>query len=104
MVHTLAKPLAAAVGLAAVVVALGISVDTGGGTQAHPIAGGSGDSATGTSYVQPTVPAMSIDPTNMSMGATVTTTAPATALATVMASPTFKASPEPVCVNNGQCP
>jgi hypothetical protein len=104
VVRTVAKPLAAALGLGAVVVALVIGVDARDGTQAHSVAGGSGDSATGTSYVQPTVPVMSIDPTNMSMGATVTATAPTTALATAMASPTFKASPEPGCVNNGQCP
>ncbi|MCV7225196.1 hypothetical protein [Mycolicibacterium komossense] len=97
------KPLAAAVGLGAVAVALAISLDAGGGPPVHPVAGGSGDSATGTSFVEPTVPVMSIDPTNMSMGSTVTA-APATSLATSMASPTFKASPEPGCVNNGQCP
>ena len=104
MGRTHAKPLAAALGLGAVVVALAISVDANGGAPAYSVAGGSGDSATGTSYVQPTVPAMLIDPTKMSMGATVTAKAPATALATEMASPTFKASPEPGCVNNGQCP
>ena len=35
---------------------------------------------------------------------TVPATVPATALATAAASPTYKASPEPGCVNNGQCP
>ncbi|CAN5525885.1 hypothetical protein BH09ACT8_BH09ACT8_50600 [soil metagenome] len=100
-----AKPFAATVGLGAVVVALVITAtEAGSSPPAYSVAGGSGDSVTGTSFVQPTVPAMDIDPTNMSMGATATATAPATALATGMASPTFKASPEPGCVNNGQCP
>jgi hypothetical protein len=99
-----AKPLAAALGLGAVVAAIVIGAQTGGGGLEHSVAGGSGDSATGTSYVQPTVPAMSVDPTNMNMGATATATVPASALATAAASPTYKASPEPGCVNNGQCP
>jgi hypothetical protein len=68
------------------------------------VAGGSGDSATGTSFVSPVVPTMSVDPTAMKMGATATAAPPATTLATALASPTFKASPAPGCVNNGQCP
>jgi hypothetical protein len=103
--HQRARLFAAAVGLGAVVVALATTAtESGSSPPAHSVAGGSGDSATGTSFVQPTVPAMDIDPTNMSMGATATDTAPATAPVTAMASPTFKASPEPGCVNNGQCP
>jgi len=68
------------------------------------IAGGSGDSATGGTYVSPVVPAMSYDPTAMSMGATATAAPPATTLATSFASPTIKASAAAGCVNNGQCP
>jgi hypothetical protein len=55
--------------------------------------GGSGDSATGTSYVQPNPPAMSFDPTAMNVGATATAGAPPTTLATSFAAPTLKATP-----------
>jgi hypothetical protein len=68
------------------------------------IAGGSGDSATGTAYVSPVVPTMSVDPTAMKMGATATAAPPAATLATSFASPTLKAPPAAGCVNNGQCP
>ena len=68
------------------------------------IAGGSGDSATTTAYTQPTVPAMALNPTAMSLGGTVTAAPPASTLATAKASPTVKASPAATCVNNGQCP
>ncbi len=68
------------------------------------VAGGSGDSATTTVYTQPKVPGMSLNPTAMKLGATATAAPPATTLATAVASPTFKASPAPGCVNNGQCP
>jgi hypothetical protein len=68
------------------------------------LAGGSGDSATGTAYVSPVVPAMSIDPTALKIGATATAAPPAETLATSFASPTLKASAAAGCVNNGQCP
>ena len=70
----------------------------------HNVAGGSGDSSTGGTYASPTVPAMSVDPTAMKMGGTATAAPPAATLATSVAAPTFKASPAPGCVNNGQCP
>ena len=97
------KSLAALFGLAAIAAAtimLGFEDDS----NSQPVAGGSGDSATGTSYVSPTVPAMNLNPTNMSTGATVTAAAPATSLATSAASPTYKATAAAGCVNNGQCP
>jgi hypothetical protein len=53
--------------------------------------GGSGDSATGTSYVQPNPPGMSFDPTAMNMGATATDAPAPTTLATPFAAPTLKA-------------
>jgi hypothetical protein len=53
--------------------------------------GGSGDSATGTSYVQPNPPGMSFDPTAMNMGATATNAPPPATLATSFAAPTVKA-------------
>jgi hypothetical protein len=68
------------------------------------VAGGSGDSATTTVYTQPKVPAMTLNPTAMKLGGTATAAPPATTLATAEASPTFKATPAPGCVNNGQCP
>jgi hypothetical protein len=40
----------------------------------------------------------------MKLGGTATAAPPATTLATAMAAPTFKATPAPGCVNNGQCP
>ncbi len=98
------KSLGAALGLAAVLAAVAMSLDTGVAAPTRVLAGGSGDSATGTVYVSPTVPAMKLDPTDATMGATITAEVSATALATTMASPTFKASPPAGCVNNGQCP
>ena len=68
------------------------------------VAGGSGDSSTGGTYSSPTVPAMSVDPTAMKMGATATAVPPAMTLATSVASPTLKATAAAGCVNNGQCP
>ncbi|MDT5069439.1 MAG: hypothetical protein QOK02_5594 [Mycobacterium sp.] len=70
----------------------------------HDVAGGSGDSSTSGTYSSPVVPAMTIDPTNLKMGATVTATKPAETMATSFAAPTFKATAAPGCVNNGQCP
>jgi hypothetical protein len=68
------------------------------------VAGGSGDSATTTVYTQPTVPAISFNPTAMKVGSTFTATPPPSTLETASASPALKASPAPTCINNGQCP
>jgi hypothetical protein len=70
----------------------------------HTVAGGSGDSATTTVYTQPTVPAMSRNPTAMNLGGTDTAGPPPSTLLTASASPAVKASPAPGCINNGQCP
>ena len=83
------KTVAATVGGAAIVLAIGLSM-------ARPategvVAGGSGDSATGTEYTSPVVPAMSVNPTNMSLGATATATTSIAPIASV-ASPTVTAS------------
>jgi hypothetical protein len=72
------------------------------GPSIHAVAGGSGDSPTSAQYTSPVVPAMSLNPTAMSLGATATASAPPTTLAE--ASPTLKATAAPGCVNNGQCP
>ena len=68
------------------------------------VAGGSGDSATTNVYTKPSVPAMKLNPTAMNLGGTATAGPPAATLATSKAVPTYKASPAPGCVNNGQCP
>ena len=97
------KSLALFIGLAAIAVAIAFCLLHSGFTTGN-LAGGSGDSSTGASYTQPSVPAMSVNPTGMSMGSTVTESPAPTALATMEASPTVKAAPAPGCVNNGQCP
>ena|SRR5215475_1083628 len=96
--------ISAALGGVAVVMAVGLVVTHPDAASPRNVAGGSGDSATGTSYVSPVVPTMSIDPTAMKMGATATAVAPAETLATSFASPTLKSPPAAGCVNNGQCP
>ena len=96
------RPLAAAAGFAAIAVAVAVNLGTAG--VASHLAGGSGDSSTVGEYTSPTLPAMSVDPTAMSLGSTATAGPPKATLATVDATPTLKASPAPGCVNNGQCP
>ena len=101
---TRAKMFSAAVGGCALLAAVLVNVTYTDQTSGNVVAGGSGDSATTTVYTQPSVPAMSLNPTAMKLGATATAAPPASTLATAAASPTFKASPAPGCVNNGQCP
>jgi hypothetical protein len=96
--------ISAALGGGAIILAVGLVMTYPDIASPRNVAGGSGDSATGTSYVSPVVPTMSIDPTAMKMGATATAIAPAETLATSFASPTLKAPPAAECVNNGQCP
>ncbi|KAA0083191.1 hypothetical protein CIW52_12145 [Mycolicibacterium sp. P9-64] len=97
------KEVAGLVGGSAILVAMAIAL-------VHPsqpstnLAGGSGDSSTAGAYSSPVVPAMTIDPTNLKMGATVTAAKPAETIATSFAAPTLKATAAPGCVNNGQCP
>ncbi len=98
------KSLALIVGMAAALVLIALCLMHTGQAQSGNLAGGSGDSSTGGTYTQPTLPGMSVDPTNMKLGVTETETTPATALATMEASPTYKATAAPGCVNNGQCP
>jgi hypothetical protein len=91
------KSLAGLVGGVSIVAAITVClVDSAASPTSNDVAGGgSGDSATGTQYTQPVLPAMSIDPTGLSTGATATANAPATTLAVSVASPTFKATPPP---------
>ena len=80
--------ISAALGGSALIVAVGLVVTHPDGPNKRNVAGGSGDSATGTSYVSPVVPTMSLDSTAMKMGGTATAAPPAATLATSVASPT----------------
>jgi hypothetical protein len=96
------RTLAAILGMTAVGVA--VALNPGARTTADYVAGGSGDSSTVGEYTSPTVPAMSDNPTAMTLGATQTASPPRGTPATADATPTLKASPAPGCVNTGQCP
>jgi hypothetical protein len=98
------KEIAGFVGGSAILVAIAMGLLYPDQPVTHDVAGGSGDSSTGGTYSSPVVPAMTIDPTNLKMGATVTASKPAETMATSFAAPTFKATAAPGCVNNGQCP
>lgn len=100
---TRVKMISAAMGGCALLTALLVNLAYPDQTSRN-VAGGSGDSSTTNVYTQPSVPAMKLNPTAMNLGGTATDAPPAATLATSMASPTFKASPAPICVNNGQCP
>jgi hypothetical protein len=90
------KALAGLVGGVSIVAAIAVCLmDSAASTSNDVAGGGSGDSATGTQYTQPVLPGMSLDPTNLSTGATATANPPATTIAISVASPTFKATPPP---------
>jgi len=97
------KSFAGFIGGSAILVACGLSLGYSG-ESTNNVAGGSGDSSTGGAYASPTIPAMKVNPTDMSMGATATFEPPAVTMATSFAAPTVKAQPAAGCVNNGQCP
>jgi hypothetical protein len=89
------KSLASVVGGASIVAAIGVCL-LNSAAKSHDVAGGgSGDSSTSGVYTQPVLPAMSLDPTNLSTGATATAGVAASTLATPVASPTFKATKPP---------
>jgi hypothetical protein len=96
------KRLGALAGMAAVGAAIVLNLVPA--TSAHTVAGGSGDSSTVGEYTSPTIPAMSVNPTAMTLGATATASPPQATMTTEDAIPSLKASPAPGCVNNGQCP
>ncbi|HKV17488.1 MAG TPA: hypothetical protein VJR50_00545 [Mycobacterium sp.] len=81
----------------------GVALDLGG-SPTSALAGGSGDSSTIGEYTSPVVPAMSLNPTAMSLGATATASPAKQTEAIMEATPSVKASPAAGCVNNGQCP
>jgi hypothetical protein len=97
------KLVAATIGCGAVVAAVAVVASLGPSSQPISVAGGSGDSATGTTYVQPTASAMTLASTVVQRPEITNEAAPTT-LGTPMAAPTYKATPAPGCVNNGQCP
>lgn len=101
VMHT--KEVAGLVGGSAILAAIAIALLHPSPPTIH-LAGGSGDSSTTGTFSSPVVPAMTIDPTNLKMGATVTASKPAETMATSFAAPTYKATAAPGCVNNGQCP
>jgi hypothetical protein len=98
------KELAGLVGGSAILAAIAIGLVHPTDPVSRDVAGGSGESSTTGAYASPTVPAMSIDPTNLKMGATVTAAKPPETLATSFAAPSLKSPPPAGCVNNGQCP
>jgi hypothetical protein len=95
------KKLLAITGMIAFGTGLGLNMEA---LPAANLAGGSGDSSTVGQYTSPAVPAMSVDPTAMTLGATATASPPRATEAIPEASPSVKASPAAGCVNNGQCP
>lgn len=97
------KLVAATMACGALVGAGAVVSVTSPGAAPDVVAGGSGDSATGTTYVQPTASAMKLPATTVQAPETTNEMAPTT-LATPMAAPTYKATAAPGCVNNGQCP
>lgn len=102
MPNRILKLTAATMGTAAVVAAAAI-VSTSGPADHRTEAGGSGASATTTTYVQPIVSSMKLASTVVDTPVESTDAAP-TALAVTLASPTLKATAAAGCVNNGQCP
>src|SRR5689334_5750285 len=94
------KLVAATIACGAVVVAGAAVSILGPGSAPNVVAGGSGDSATDTSYVQPSASAMKLPSTVVEAPETTNEEAPTT-LATPMAAPTYKATAAPGCVNNG---
>jgi hypothetical protein len=90
------KSLASVVGGASIVAAIGVCLLNSTASKTDHIAGGpSDDGSTTGRYTQPVLPAMSLNPTDLSTGATATAQTPAATLATSAAAPTFKATPPP---------
>jgi hypothetical protein len=96
--------LAAVVGGGAIIAAVVLDLAHPDDASFRTVAGGSGDSATGTTFVSPVVPTMKLGATAATKLPPTTSPPPATTLATSFASPNVTATPAPTCVNNGQCP
>ena len=82
------KVLAALAGASALIASVVVMLGNGGDNYRNS-AGGSGDSSATGTYVQPTIKAMTVNPTGMSLGATTTTTVELAVIPA--ASPTVKA-------------
>jgi len=82
------KVLAALAGASALIASVVVMLGNGGDNYRNN-AGGSGDSSATGTYVQPTIKAMTVNPTGMSLGATTTTTVELAVIPA--ASPTVKA-------------
>ena len=82
------KVLAALAGGSALIASVVVMLGNGGDNYRNN-AGGSGDSSATGTYVQPTIKAMTVNPTGMSLGATTTTTVELAVIPA--ASPTVKA-------------
>ena len=89
---TAMKSWAGLVGGGAVVAAAAVCLLHPGASASTDTASGSGDSATGTMYIQPVVPTMSMG-ASATAAVTPTVVTAAATLATSVASPTFKAAP-----------
>jgi hypothetical protein len=96
--------LAAVVGGGAIIASVVLDLAHPADASSRTVAGGSGDSAIGTTFVSPVVPTMTLGATVATKRLPSTSPLPATTLATSFASPNVKAAPAPTCVNNGQCP
>jgi hypothetical protein len=92
--------VAAAVGGSAVIASVVLNFAYTGADSVSHVAE-SGDSATGTTYTRPTVPAMTVSATAMSTGVTKTPEAPLSVEATTRAAPTVSASLGTPCADNG---
>ena len=86
---TRVRTVASLVGGAAIVAAVAVCVENP--STDNVVAGGSGDSATGTQFTSPTIPAMSINPTDMNTGATAVPVTTESTIDASLASPTMKA-------------
>jgi hypothetical protein len=89
--------------LAAVGVAVGANSWTSGGGRVALAGPHSEDGATGTTYVQLTVPAASVNPTAMTIGSTVTASTAAPTMATPVGTVVASLTTQPACVSH-YCP
>ncbi|GAC1395326.1 MAG: hypothetical protein NVSMB60_01080 [Mycobacterium sp.] len=95
-----AKLVAATIGGAAAVGLVTLGVANDGPAAVPTVHAGSGASATGTLYVQPSVPAMTLTPA-MSLGSTQTAQTTPSAASATQAAPAVAASAPATCSNNG---
>ena len=95
-----AKLAAATIGGAAAVGLAILGVANDGQVPAPTVHAGSGDAATGTNFVPPSVPVMTLTPA-MSMGSTQTAQSAPSSASALEAAPTLSASAQATCAENG---